>query len=455
MSLKISNLISTFSSRFPENNKFFRALILGTISAITNQGLNFITILLITRQLGDVTMGHFSLAQSMVTMFFSFGILGQNVSGTAMTSRFKKRYPDQLGLVIGNSYVLSAIMVVFVGFIMLLTSNYFLKDVNINSSSALLSHFIIIFWFIGMTFDMLQVSTLIGLEAYRDLIKTDFLKGLFSIIVILPLAIKMGIFGAIIGYAISSFIGISLNQWFIRKNMRSIQSTIIYKFDFIIIRKILRISLPVFIAALFISTITWATNKIVFNGINGPAALGIVFICRQILILLQFIPVQISKVLLPFISENKNTMEEYKIKKLGLSLSIIICIFLAVAGLIFEKNVLDLYNLDPKLSLLPYRIILLTVLFSAMNMILGQFAIVGKNPWLRTYADIIISLIMVIMTLILVRINIYITLPVAMLLSFIASNIFLINSVGTDFVHFNFFKPKNKRGNGILIEQKK
>jgi O-antigen/teichoic acid export membrane protein len=291
---------------------------------------------------------------------------------------------------------------------------------------------------------MLQVSILIGLEAYRDLIKTDFLKGLFSIIVILPLAIKIGLFGAIIGYAISSFIGILLNQWFIRKNMRSVNNTIIYQFNFDIIKKILGMSLPVFIAALFISITTWATNKLVFNGINGPAALGIVFVCRQILILLQFIPVQISKVLLPFIAEDRNTIEEYKVKKISLRLSIGICIFFAIAGLIFENTVLNLYNLDPKLALFPYRIILLTVLFSAMNMILGQFAIAGKNPWLRTYADIVISLIMVTVTLILIKINIFITLPVAILLSFIASNIFLIYYVGTDFFQFNFLKSKNR-----------
>jgi O-antigen/teichoic acid export membrane protein len=376
----------------------------------------------------------------MVTMFFTFGILGQNVSATALTSRFKKRYPNQLGLVIGNSYILSAFLVVFVSLIILFKSNYFLRYVNINSSSTFSSNLIIILWFIGMTFDMLQVSIIIGLEAYRDLIKTDLLKGLFSITVILPLALKLGLFGAIIGYVISSFMGIILNQWFIRKNLGAIKSIIRYQISLIIIKRILSISLPVFIAAFFISTATWATNKIVFNGSNGPAALGIVFVCRQILILLQFIPVQISKVLLPFISENKNTMEEFKIKKIGLRLSFIICIVFVVCGLVFESTVLNLYNLDPKLSMLPYRFILFTIIFSTMNMILGQFAIAGKNPWLRTYADIIISLMMVIVTLILFRINIYLTLPVAILISFIASNIFLVNYVGREYFQINFFK---------------
>jgi O-antigen/teichoic acid export membrane protein len=426
MRLLTDNIITAISSKSVKNKKFFNALILGTISAITNQGLNFITIILITRQLGDVNMGHFSLVQSMVTMFVTFGILGQNISATTLTSRFKNGDSDHLGLVIGNAIILSAFMAAVIGFFILLTSNYFFSDININSSSTFLTCILMILWLLGMTFDMLQTSTLIGLEAYGDLLKTDILKGVFSISVILPLAMKFGIFGAITGYVISSFIGIFLNQWFIRKNLKKINCKIDFRLKIYILKEILGVGLPIFIAALFISFSTWFTNRLIFNSLNGPAALGIVFICRQILILLQFIPSQISRVLLPLIAENKNTKEEIDIKKISLLLSIGISIFLAAGGLVFENFVLKIYNLDPAASILPYRIILLTVLFSTTNMILGQFVIAGRDPWFRTYADIVISLVLIIFTLILIPLNVYLTLPVAIISSFIVSDIFLI-----------------------------
>lgn len=434
MKLLINNIIAALSSKGVKNKKFFNALILGTISSITNQGLNFITIILITRQLGNINMGHFSLVQSMVTMFVTFGILGQNISATALTSRFKNRDPDHLGLVIGNAIILSAFMAIIVGFFILLTSKYFFSDINIDSPSSFLTSILIVLWLVGMTFDMLQTSTLIGLEAYGDLLKTDILKGLFSISVILPLAMRFGLFGAITGYVASSFIGILLNQWFIRKNLKRINCKIDYSLKISILKEILGIGLPIFLAALFISFSTWFTNWLVFNALNGPAALGIVFICRQILILLQFIPSQISRVLLPLIAENKNTKEEIDVKKISLLLSIVICILLAAGGLVFEKFVLKIYNLDPATSILPYRIILLTVLFSTTNMILGQFVIAGRDPWFRTYADVFFSLVLIIITFFLIPLNVYITLPVAILSSFIVSDIFLIWHIRSSYI---------------------
>jgi O-antigen/teichoic acid export membrane protein len=426
MKLLINNIVTDLSSKVLQNKKFFNALLLGTISAVTNQGLNFITIVLITRQLGDVNMGYFSMVQSMVTMFVTFGILGQNISSTTLTSRYKNGNPVHLGLVIGNAIILSVFMTVVIGIFILLSSNYFFSDININSPSSFLTCLLIIIWFVGMTFDMVQASTLIGLEAYRDLLKTDILKGIFSISAILPLAMKFGLFGAILGYAISSFIGILLNQWFIRKNLKMINCKIDFSFNFKIIKDILGIGLPIFIAALFINVSTWFTNRLVLNSLNGPAALGIMFICRQILNLLQFIPSQISRVLLPLISEDKNTKEEIDIKKISLILSIGICLLLAAGGMLFERYIFKIYNLDPVASMLPYRIILLTVLFSTTNMILGQFVIAGRNPWFRAYADIVISFFLIVISIILIPLNIYLALPIAMISSFVASDIFLI-----------------------------
>lgn len=426
MKLLIGNIKSALFSKVIKNRKFFNALLLGTFSAITNQGLNFITIILITRQLGDVNMGHFSLVQSMVTMFVTFGIFGQNISATTLTSRFKNTDPEHMGLMVGNAVILSSLMVMVVGLFILLTSGYLFTDININSPSGFLTCLLIILWLVGMTFDMLQISTLIGLEAYGDLLKTDILKGLFSISVILPLAMKYGLFGAISGYVISSFMGIILNQWFIRRNLRLLNCKIAYCFDIKIVKEILGIGLPVFTAALFISFSTWLTNRLVFNSNNGPAALGIVFICRQILVLLQFAPSQISRVLLPLIAENKNSNEETEIKKISLFLSIAICILLATGGFVFEGFILNIYNLDPASALIPFRIILITVLFSTTNMILGQFVIAGNHPWFRTYADIVISVVIIIITVIFIHLNIYLTLPLAILSSFIASDIFLI-----------------------------
>jgi O-antigen/teichoic acid export membrane protein len=273
---------------------------------------------------------------------------------------------------------------------------------------------------------MVQVGILVGLEAYRDLVRTDGLKGTVSIALILPLALKFGIAGIVTGYIISSFFGVLTNQYFIRKNLKLLNTTVHFRFSLPIIRKILNIGLPVFIATLVISFATWLTNKMVFAQLNGAAALGIVFVCRQIMTLIQFFPVQISRVLLPIISEDSDISTKKVERKTSLAAVVSICTILALLGLAFGKVILAAYNLDPVTATAPYRIILIAVIFSSVNMILGQFVIAGRNPWVRTYADIAIALVMIGITYFLKDNNVYSALPYALLISYIVSDFIII-----------------------------
>ncbi|HOP58902.1 MAG TPA: oligosaccharide flippase family protein [Bacteroidales bacterium] len=418
--------ISWIKNLLTENKRFYNALFLSTISAILSQGLNFLTLVFITRKLGESSMGHFSVIQSVVLLLASFGLLGQNISSTALTSRFRSKYPNLAGLLIGNTYMLSASVLAVVGLTAGLTSAYFFPEIYLDALSRSLSLAVVIVWTFSMTFDMLQVGILIGFEAYKDLVKTDALKGMISISLILPLATRFGVAGLLTGYIVSSILGVLTNQYFIRKNLKQYNLRIRFKFSPMIIRKILNIGMPVFTASLFISFATWLTNKLIFAEANGAVALGIVFVCRQIMTLIQFFPVQISRVVLPIIAGGNNQNDKRKVSKLSLATVLLVCFSLAFAGLIFEKFILLAYNLDPLTAAIPYRIILITVIFSAVNMILGQFVIAGKNPWVRTYADIAIAVLMVVITLLLRETHLYTALPYAMLVSFIISDLIII-----------------------------
>lgn len=427
MANEILNIFA-FKKHYKENNSFFRALFMGTMSSFIYQGLNFVTIIFITRHLGEDRMGQFALIQSAVIMLLTFGILGMNVSATALSAKFKRRYPNQIGLLVGNAYMINIAMTTFVVLASIVLSDKIFGNAILSSQNPGLLKLVILIWFVGMTFDMVQVSTLLGLEAFKDLIKTDIVKGSFSIMVILPLSVKYGLTGVVAGYAISSFIGIGINQWFIRKNLKKINSRIVLSIRPLLIRRLLKIGLPVFIAALFISPAIWFTNKLVFNEEGGAYILGIVFVCRQLLVLLQFLPTQISKVTLPLISNRAGTPDERKFKGLSLILSLLVSVILVLTGLLFERAILNIYSLDPEVASLPYRIILLTLVFSTINIMIGQFAIVGKNPWIRAYSDIIIAVVLIIASIIMIRVNLLLALPVSMLSSFVISNIFLVYS---------------------------
>ncbi|MBN1107980.1 MAG: oligosaccharide flippase family protein, partial [Bacteroidales bacterium] len=187
--------ISWIRKLFTENKRFYNAIFLSTISAVLSQGLNFLTLVFITRKVGESNMGHFSVIQSVVILLASFGLLGQNISSTALTSRFRTRFPNHAGLLIGNTYMLSATVLIVVGLIASLTSDNFFPEIYVDAFTRSLSVAVVIAWTFTMTFDMLQVGILIGFEAYKDLVKTDALKGIISISLILPLAARFGVPG--------------------------------------------------------------------------------------------------------------------------------------------------------------------------------------------------------------------------------------------------------------------
>jgi Na+-driven multidrug efflux pump len=141
---------------------------------------------------------------------------------------------------------------------------------------------------------------------------------------------------------------------------------------------------------------------------------------------MQFIPVQISRVTLPIIANRLGTPEELSIKKLSLLAGLSVCLIFALAGILFEDPILSIYGLDAEVSSMPYRVTLITLVFSGINIIIGQFAIAGKNPWNRAYADGIIALVIITVTLLMVRVNLLLALPLAGLIAFILSNLFLI-----------------------------
>ncbi|HRW86546.1 MAG TPA: hypothetical protein P5180_14035, partial [Bacteroidales bacterium] len=143
--------ISWIKNLLTENKRFYNALFLSTISAILSQGLNFLTLVFITRKLGESSMGHFSVIQSVVLLLASFGLLGQNISSTALTSRFRSKYPNLAGLLIGNTYMLSASVLAVVGLTAGLTSAYFFPEIYLDALSRSLSLAVVIVWTFSMT----------------------------------------------------------------------------------------------------------------------------------------------------------------------------------------------------------------------------------------------------------------------------------------------------------------
>lgn len=78
----------------------------------------------------------------------------------------------------------------------------------------------------------------------------------------------------------------------------------------------------------------------------------------------------------------------------------------------------DLYHFDYSLAKNVFGIILLTGLFSTINLYLGQTIIASGYTWGRTLADAVIATTLIISVLLIYKYDIILALPISYLISF-------------------------------------
>lgn len=141
------------------------------------------------------------------------------------------------------------------------------------------------------------------------------------------------------------------------------------------------------------------------------------------MVLIQFFPLQISKVVLPYLTMQKENIKDYKsIERSGLIISILIRLFLVIISLIFDSNIIKMYKIDYPISKYAFRIMMLAALFSIVNLYLGQSIIASGKAWRRTLVDIIISISMLITFLLVYTHSTVLSLPITYCFSFLLAH---------------------------------
>lgn len=391
--------------------ELFLPLIWGTLAGTFNQGLNFITNIFLARFLKN-DFGELILYQSTNSMLQTFSLVGLGTMVTVLIAKNLKLQDKELvGSIISNSYIIVTILSIFIAFICIIfaiipqTTILFWKF-----NSTILFLFVII-WFIFSSIDALQVALLIGFSAFKHIAIASFVKGVISLLLISSLAFIYGIEGALLGYAIGFMISACLNLYFLQKNIQEYSVKISLKINIPLIWKIINSGIPIFLAALFITPVQWFINNYIFSIKNGHIALSLFGIANQWMILIQFFPLQISKVVLPFLSGTNNYRR--KTEHTGLFLSIFIAILLIFLSFIFEKQIIHLYGFEHSQSKEIFRIMLLSAFFSILNLYFGQTIIASGKPWLRTLADMIIALALFITFIVIINYSVMLALPIA------------------------------------------
>lgn len=388
----IIKYIDYLTKIFNNQKLLYVSIFWGSLAGVFSQGLNFITNIFLARFLG-IEYGELVLYTSTNGMLQTFSIVGLNVLATVFVAKNLKDNKAVLSKIIPNMYLFVGGMTLIVGLIALYINEVGLFSIHFWNIKSWVVITAIVIWFVFSTIDLLQVSILLGFSAFKDVAKVSLIKGIISIILTLVFIKFYGLSGAIFAYAISFIISSGFNLIFIRKNCELNKLKLIYKLDFKLVLDLLKVSAPIFIASFVLLPSQWGINYIIFNRDNGSLALTIFGIANQWMVLVQFFPLQISKVVLPFLTHHDKTSADYrKAEKTGLLISILVGLSLILLILLFEKNIISVYRIGFEVTKYPFRILMLASLFSIINLFLGQTLIAAGRTWLKAFLDIVMSI---------------------------------------------------------------
>jgi O-antigen/teichoic acid export membrane protein len=431
----IEKASTNIKKNFLSQKVLFISIFWGSLAGVFNQGLNFISNIILVRFLG-VEYATLVLYGSTNSMFQGFALVGLNVFATVIVAKNLNNNKTRLGKLIPNMYFIVTSLIILISAISLLINYFEFYKIKFWSLDSPFSLFFIILWLITSTLDTIQVSILLGFGAFKDIAKVSLIKGLFTITILLFFVQFYGIQGVLIAYALAYSLSLLFNLYFLKKNCKKNGLILKYEIDSVLLKHILKSSFPIFLASLIMIPSQWVINYIIYSKENGKLALTIFGMANQWMILIQFFPLQISKVILPQLSKQKNNQQEFKsTEKTGLKISILISLILISFSILLESYIINMYNLNYSISKYPFRIMLMAALFSTVNLFLGQSMVASGRVWLRTLVDVFISLSLFTTFMIVLSSSVMLALPIAYSVSFL---------VGSTLV---LFLRKNKTSN--------
>ena len=422
----IKKVFVNLKKHFSLQKILFISIFWGSLAGIFSQGLNFLSNIILVRFLG-VEYATLVLYSSTNSMLQGFAQVGLNVFATVIVARNLNNNKTRLEKLIPNMYFIVISLTIIISLVSLMINHFEFGEIKFWDLDSPFSLFFIIVWLITSTLDILQVSILLGLGAFKDIAKVSLIKGFFTITIITVFVKLFGIQGVLVSYALTYSLSLLFNFYFLKKNCKKQVLILKYEVDYVLLKHIFKSSFPIFLATLIMIPSQWAINYIIYNKENGKLALTVFGVANQWMILIQFFPLQIAKVILPLLSRQKHNRIEFRAtEKTGLIISILISIFLIAISILFEPYIIKMYHLNYSDAKWCFRIMLLAALFSTVNLFLGQSIVASGRVWLRTFVDAFISISLFITFVIILRSTVMLASPIAYCVSFFIGSFLIV-----------------------------
>ena len=315
--------------------------------------------------------GEFGMVRSTIYMFVVLGSAGLGLTATKFISEYRDNHKERIvsiylltnGFAIVTGLLVTIIVLIFAPYLAesTLHAPHLVQPIRVGAILLLIT-----------VLNGAQNGTLSGFEDFKSIAINTFWGSVAESILMILGAYYGGVIGAVLGYGVSFIVLYVANNISIKNNFRKIGLKVkMSQFKKEDLQLLYRFSLPAALSSILVTPTIWIAKTILTRN-SGFEELAVYEAADQWRVLILFIPMAVSQVALPILSNvlGVDKSKFWKVLKINLSLNILVALIMAIAVSILSPSIMHLYG---KGYVSDYMVIVIlacsTVFSSAANVI--------------------------------------------------------------------------------------
>ncbi len=314
------------------------------------QILTFSASILIARLLGKTTFGEYGMITNTLGMLGVFAGLGLGLTTTKYVAELKLKDPEQAGIVVGSSIIISLFSGGIIGLALFIFSP-FLAEQTLNAPHLTEEIRISSLYIFFNAVNGMQIGALSGLESFKASSKINIIRG----VLFFGCTILGTYLGGLKGIIIANVVASGITTWLSHKAIKLECAYHNIKISYKLQKKqwgiLWNFSFPALISNILTIPAMWIGNTLLVNQPNGYAEMGIISAANQWRMMLLFLPTIFNGVALPILSEqNESTNNNFNnfetMVDMLQSVSIITIIPMYIVIILSSDWIMQLYGSD-------------------------------------------------------------------------------------------------------------
>lgn len=361
-------------------SRVIKAIGFGAGGAIISKGLLMLFNIIVARILSEQEYGAYSLINNTVQTFIVFAGAGIGVTLTRYAALYRRKNKKIAGTIIGTlllintiiSFIISIIVFIFSDKIAVLLNS----DINITNLLRITSATIFFTSVVSILQGLLQ-----GFEEYKRNAIIQIASNVFNLLIGTIVAKLFGIIGAVTALLILQIIMFVIMQFNLHIILKNNKIKLKYKMIEEVKEAIIKITIPSFLASIFVIPLMWFTNFF-FSSKIGLEEFAAFSVCVQWFNIINYIPQQFGQ-LKPIYTQlyddnNFKELKKYlnKIIILTVSFSVLCTLLFILARTVILSSYGEFYTNFR----LPFSIMMFTtILFAIQSQYGSVFQAIGKS----------------------------------------------------------------------------